>query len=160
MTCWRRLRDWNEAGVWQKLHERLLAELHEADRIDWDRALIDTASCGLAAVADGPPPARSTAARKGASTRSSPMRAGIPLVAETTAANVPRRQSMIPLVDAIPTGCAAGRAAPDAGRAALWRSGYDSDRIAGFAPARHPSRRSRGGGRRNGEAGWGNIDGT
>ncbi|MFC8237664.1 hypothetical protein [Streptomyces sp. NPDC057284] len=27
MTCWRRLRDWNEAGVWQQLHELLLAEL-------------------------------------------------------------------------------------------------------------------------------------
>ena len=27
MTCWRRLRDWNEAGVWQRLHELLLAEL-------------------------------------------------------------------------------------------------------------------------------------
>lgn len=25
MTCWRRLRDWNEAGVWQRLHEVLLA---------------------------------------------------------------------------------------------------------------------------------------
>ena len=23
MTCWRRLRDWNEAGVWQRLHELL-----------------------------------------------------------------------------------------------------------------------------------------
>jgi transposase len=42
MTCWRRLRDWNEAGVWQELHERPLAELHAADRIDWDRALIDS----------------------------------------------------------------------------------------------------------------------
>ena len=39
MTCWRRLRDWNQAGVWQRLHETLLAELHEADRIDWARAL-------------------------------------------------------------------------------------------------------------------------
>ncbi len=29
MTCWRRLRDWNQAGVWQRLHETLLAELHE-----------------------------------------------------------------------------------------------------------------------------------
>lgn len=28
MTCWRRLRDWNEAGVWQRLHETLLAELN------------------------------------------------------------------------------------------------------------------------------------
>src|SRR4028118_604084 len=24
MTCWRRLRDWNEAGVWQRLHQVLL----------------------------------------------------------------------------------------------------------------------------------------
>lgn len=31
MTCWRRLRDWNEAGVWQRLHELLLSELRAAD---------------------------------------------------------------------------------------------------------------------------------
>ena len=30
MTCWRRLRDWHEAGVWQQLHEALLAELNAA----------------------------------------------------------------------------------------------------------------------------------
>ncbi len=34
MTCWRRLRDWQEAGVWQNLHELLLAKLREADQID------------------------------------------------------------------------------------------------------------------------------
>jgi transposase len=34
MTCWRRLREWQEAGVWQRLHELLLAKLNEADRID------------------------------------------------------------------------------------------------------------------------------
>jgi len=42
MTCWRRLRDWNRAGVWRRLHEVLLAELQGADRIDWDRAVIDS----------------------------------------------------------------------------------------------------------------------
>jgi len=31
MTCWRRLGDWNEAGVWQRLHEVLPAELNAAD---------------------------------------------------------------------------------------------------------------------------------
>ena len=31
MTCWRRLRDWNEAGVWRRLHELLLAELRAAN---------------------------------------------------------------------------------------------------------------------------------
>ena len=30
MTCWRMLRDWHEAGVWQQLHELLLAELNAA----------------------------------------------------------------------------------------------------------------------------------
>lgn len=44
MTCWRRLRDWHKAGVWQKLHEVLLAELHAADEIDWSRAIVDSAS--------------------------------------------------------------------------------------------------------------------
>lgn len=42
MTCWRRLRDWNEAGVWQQLHEALLAELNAAARLDWSRAVVDS----------------------------------------------------------------------------------------------------------------------
>jgi transposase len=42
MTCWRRLRDWNEAGVWQRLHTLLLARLSEADLIDWTRASVDS----------------------------------------------------------------------------------------------------------------------
>ena len=30
-TCWRRLQEWQQAGVWQRLHALLLAKLHEAD---------------------------------------------------------------------------------------------------------------------------------
>jgi transposase len=41
MTCWRRLRDWYQAGVWRRLHHVLLEELVQADRIDWDRAALD-----------------------------------------------------------------------------------------------------------------------
>ena len=41
MTCWPRLRDWNEAGVWQHLHENRLAELHAAGAFDWTRAVVD-----------------------------------------------------------------------------------------------------------------------
>ena len=44
MTCWRRLRDWQDAGVWDALHRTLLDRLGEADRIDWSRASLDTAS--------------------------------------------------------------------------------------------------------------------
>ncbi len=44
MTCWRRLRDWQAAGVWQGLHELLLAQLQAADQIDWSRAVVDSAA--------------------------------------------------------------------------------------------------------------------
>jgi len=44
MTCWRRLRDWQAAGVWEDLHRILLDRLGEADRIDWSRASIDSST--------------------------------------------------------------------------------------------------------------------
>src|ERR671916_3130799 len=44
MTCWRRLKEWHEAGVWKGLHRALLDKLGGADRIDWSRASLDSAS--------------------------------------------------------------------------------------------------------------------
>ncbi len=44
VTCWRRLRDWQQAGVWDRLHRELLDRLGEADQIDWSRASLDSAS--------------------------------------------------------------------------------------------------------------------
>ena len=42
VTCWRRLREWQDQGVWQRLHEVLLAKLNAAGEIDWQRAAIDS----------------------------------------------------------------------------------------------------------------------
>ena len=44
MTCWRRLRDWHAANVWQKIHEILLAQLRQADQIDFGRCAVDSAT--------------------------------------------------------------------------------------------------------------------
>ena len=44
MTCWRRLRDWQAAGVWERIRLTMLRELRAADRIDWSRAVVDSAS--------------------------------------------------------------------------------------------------------------------
>ena len=44
MTCWRRLRDWQTTGVWQRLHQVLLDRLGQADQIDWSRTAVDAAS--------------------------------------------------------------------------------------------------------------------
>ena len=68
MTCWRRLRDWQAAGVWQRLHELLLAKLNSAAQIDWSRAVVDSSS--IRALKGGPKPARTprTKAKRAAST--------------------------------------------------------------------------------------------
>src|SRR6267378_2446603 len=39
MTCWRRLRDWQQAGVWDLIHFALLDWLARDDRIDSQEAL-------------------------------------------------------------------------------------------------------------------------
>ena len=44
MSCWRRLRDWTAAGVWDKVHKVLLEKLQGASKIDWSRAVIDSSS--------------------------------------------------------------------------------------------------------------------
>ena len=41
MTCWRRLRDWQAAGVWDRLHQKLLETLAGAEQLDWSRASLD-----------------------------------------------------------------------------------------------------------------------
>ena len=44
VTWWRRLRDWQGAGGRDRLHQTLRDRLGEADRIDWARASLDSAS--------------------------------------------------------------------------------------------------------------------
>ncbi|MGF6979717.1 transposase [Paraburkholderia sp. JPY465] len=65
VSCWRRLRDWQEAGVWDQLHAVLLAKLRAAEKIDFSRMVVDSSS--IRAVGAGekldrtPPTARDPA---------------------------------------------------------------------------------------------------
>src|SRR5918997_2641443 len=43
-TCWRRLKEWHEAGVWHRLHQVLLERLADADQLDRSRASVDSFS--------------------------------------------------------------------------------------------------------------------
>ncbi len=74
MTCWRRLRDWQAAGVWDKIHRMLLNELRRAGQIDWSRAAVDSASVRAVGGAKKRGRTPRTAARKARSTMSSPTR--------------------------------------------------------------------------------------
>lgn len=44
MSCWRYLATWQKSGVWQKVHELLLNKLQKSNRLDWSRAVVDSAS--------------------------------------------------------------------------------------------------------------------
>lgn len=102
MTCWRRLRDWQAAGVWQQLHEVLLAELNAADQIDWSRAIVDSsllrAMCGGAKIGPNPTDRRKPGSKHHVLTDAQ----GVPLVVILTGANVHDVKELLPLVDSIP----------------------------------------------------------
>jgi transposase len=68
MTCWRRLHDWNEAGVWERLHRVLLDELQDAEQLDWSRAAVDSSHVRAKGGAQRPAPHRSTVAGRAPST--------------------------------------------------------------------------------------------
>ena len=54
MTCWRRLRDWQETGIWQLIHFALLDWLGRYGQIDWSRAVVDSSSLrAVFGAADG-----------------------------------------------------------------------------------------------------------
>lgn len=69
-TCWRRLDRWQRAGVFDQLHQVLLAELNAAGRLDWSRACADGSHIRAKKVTGAPTPVhhRSTGGRRAANT--------------------------------------------------------------------------------------------
>jgi transposase len=72
MTCWRRLRDWQEAGVWKRLHQILLARLEAAHQVDWSRASVDSISVRAKGAKKGGLLARRSARRLWTEAKSAP----------------------------------------------------------------------------------------
>nr|WP_244435319.1 IS5 family transposase [Methylobacterium sp. B34] len=101
MSCWRRLRDWQAAGVWARLHQVLLERLHGAGEIDWSRASLDSASVPAKKGALPPARTRRTGARRAQSATWSPTR-GTPLGFRLSGANRHDSVMMAPTLDAIP----------------------------------------------------------
>lgn len=70
ITCWRRLEEWENAGVWDELHSLLLARLRAAGEIDFSRAVVDSSQVQAKKGAPRRARARSTAAARARSTTS------------------------------------------------------------------------------------------
>jgi transposase len=102
MTCWRRLRDWHHAGVWDRLVEILLARLQHADRLDWSRAAIDSSLTRALGGVEGSGPNPTDRGRPGVKHHVVVDGHGTPLVVDRTAANVPDVNHLLGMVASVP----------------------------------------------------------
>src|ERR1700676_298922 len=88
-TCRHYLQVWHQAGVWRRLHALLLAELNAADKIDWDRALIDASFAKAPEGGEDTGPNPTDRSKSGSKHHVLTDAHGIPLNVTVTAANVP-----------------------------------------------------------------------
>ena len=44
LSCWRRMRVWAEAGMFDRVHQAVLDRLGEQGELDWSRACLDSVS--------------------------------------------------------------------------------------------------------------------
>jgi transposase len=102
MSCWRRLRDWQQAGIWQAFHHTLLDRLGRAGLIDWSRCSLDSASVPAKAggAATGPNP--TDRGEPGSKRHLVVDRQGVPLAVLLTAANVHDSTVLEEALDAVP----------------------------------------------------------
>ena len=73
VTCWRRLRDWTQVGVWPKVHAKLVKILGQRGQLDRSRGVIDSASVRAVFGGHTPDPIPRTEPKKAASGTSSPI---------------------------------------------------------------------------------------
>ncbi|WP_268255617.1 transposase [Streptomyces flavofungini] len=67
-ACWRRLDRWQQAGIFERLHQTLLAKLHAAGELDWSRVCVDGSHIRAKKGEPRPARRRSTGGRQAANT--------------------------------------------------------------------------------------------
>jgi transposase len=102
MTAWRRLRSWQQAGVWRQLHQALLTRLQAAGEIDWSRAIIDASYVQAKKGGSGLGPSPVDRGRPGVKHHVVVDGHGLPLAWSATPANRNDVTQLLPLIDAIP----------------------------------------------------------
>jgi transposase len=100
MSCWRRLHDWQKAGVWYALHQILLSKLDHAGKIDWSRAAVDATFARAFGGVDESGANPTDRGRPGVKQHVLVDAGGLPVAGVTTAANVHEVNELVPLVDA------------------------------------------------------------
>jgi transposase len=101
VTCWRRLRQWQELGIWAMLHQGILNWLGDVDAVDWSRASVDSVSVRAKRGGEHTGPNPTDRGKLGSKYHFLVDRHGLPLAVQLTAANVHDTHLLEPLVDAV-----------------------------------------------------------
>nr|WP_296067991.1 IS5 family transposase [uncultured Actinoplanes sp.] len=127
MTCWRRIKRWTDAGVFDDLHQILLAQLNAANEIDWSRAVIDGSHIDAKKGGPGTGASPVNRGKPGSKHHLICDGNGTPIYVLTSGANVPDISRAIDLLDGYPP--IAGRRGRPHRRfdALLADKGYDSE---------------------------------
>ncbi len=126
-TAHRRLRAWEEAGVWDRLHADLLRLLKQADKLDTDTAIINGVTVRAFGGGDATGPSPVDRRKKGTKHTLMVDPHGVPLAIHTAPANASDHTQIIPLILDFPTvGGKPGRP-KDLPDEAYADCGYDSD---------------------------------
>lgn len=102
MTCWRRLRDWQACGVWDRLHETLLDELRAADKLDWSHAAVDSGSVRAVGGGEETGPNPTDRSKPGSKHHVVTDGQGVPLQVDVSGANEPDIVKLLSLLANIP----------------------------------------------------------
>jgi transposase len=101
-TCRRKLRHWHHRGVWQRLFELLLAELQDAQKLDWRRAIVDSATVRAPSGGRKTGPNPTDRRKLGSKHHLLTEAHGVPLATVLTKANRHDVTQLLPLLDKIP----------------------------------------------------------
>jgi transposase len=101
-TCKSYLKAWQEAGIWDRLHNILLEELQDADKIDWSYGTADSTKARALGGGDDTGPNPTDRSKLGTKHHVLTDAQGIPLATIVTGANVADVTELLPLVDSIP----------------------------------------------------------
>lgn len=102
MTCWRRLRDWQQAGVWDTIKQLLLDELRAADKLDFSRFAVDSASVRAFGGGEKTGPNPTDRRKPGSKHHAVTDAQGVPLNVTTTEANRHDSTQLLDLLDDVP----------------------------------------------------------
>jgi transposase len=102
MTAWKKLQEWQEAGVWERFHQVILQALETQGQLDWEHAAVDSSSVRATQGGDDTGPNPTDRAKPGTKHHALTEGHGLPLAVQVTGANRNDITQLKPLIEAIP----------------------------------------------------------